>query len=239
MLKSSIEDLQSLFEFEQRPNLRPRYNIAPSQDVVIVRNVSDRRLGSTGSKRVLTKARWGLVPSWADGLSVGYKMINARAETADRLPSYRDAYRKRRCLIPADGFFEWKVPPHQGKQAIKQPFLIRKSDHAPFAFAGLYEHWRHADGGVAIESCTIITTAANQKLREIHHRMPVILDKVDFETWLDPNMDGRPLLKPCPDSLLESIMISDRINKPAHDEPTVIEPIERPIEPAQGNLFGL
>lgn len=232
MLKSSIDELQKLFGIEQRPNLRPRYNIAPSQEVVIIRRPN---AGSAG--RTLAWVRWGLIPSWADDPNVGYKMINARAETLDRLPSYRDAYRKRRCLIPADGFFEWKVDADRDSKAPKQPYLIRRVDQQPFAFAGLYERWQAPNAERVIESCTIVTTKANQKLARIHHRMPVILDDRDCETWLDPAADGRELLRSCPEDWLETLMISDRVNKPAHDDPSVLEQIDRPIEPAQGSLF--
>jgi putative SOS response-associated peptidase YedK len=232
LLKSSINELRSLFEFEQRPNLRPRYNIAPSQEVAIV-----RRPAADSAERELAFVRWGLIPSWAEDPNVGYKMINARAETVDRLPSFRDAYRKRRCLIPADGFFEWQASGTRDKKAPKQPYLIRRRDQKAFAFAGLFERWRAPAAGHAIESCTIVTTAANQKLASIHHRMPVILDQRDYATWLDPKADGLEVLRPCPEDWLETLMISDRVNKPAHDDPGVLEPIDRPIEAVQRSLF--
>ncbi len=231
LLKSPIDELQTLFEFEQRPNLRPRYNIAPSQDVAIVRPRDD------GSGRELTSVRWGLVPAWAEDPNVGYKMMNARGETVDRLPSFRDAYRKRRCLIPADGFYEWKASAEADKKAPKQPYLIRRGDEKPFAFAGLFERWQAKGSGRVIESCTIVTTSANRKLAPIHHRMPVILDKKDFSTWLDPSSDAGLLIGPCPEDLLETLMISDQVNKPAHDDPSLLEPIDTPITPAQGSLF--
>jgi len=234
---SPIEVLQKLFDFRQRPNLRARYNIAPSQDVAIVRRLAERQPGVDKTERELASVRWGLIPSWAEDPKVSYKMINARAETVDRLPSYRDAYKKRRCLIPADGFFEWKASNGKNRKAPKQPYLIRRRDQEPFAFAGLYEHWRAPNSERIIETCTIITTTANQGLAPIHHRMPVILAEKDHESWLDPTVDGRALLGPCPDDWLETVMINDRINKPAHDDPSVLEPIDRPIEPAQGSLF--
>ena len=164
-------------------------------------------------------------------------MINARAETVDRLPSYRTAYGKRRCLIPADGFFEWQANANKSSKAPKQPFLIRRRDREPFAFAGLHERWQTPDADQVIESCTIVTTEANRSLAPIHHRMPVILAEQDYEGWLDPDVDGKPLLKPCPEDWLETVMINDRINKPAHDDPSVLEPIDQPAAPAQGSLF--
>lgn len=237
MLKSPVDALQALFGIDQRPNLRPRYNIAPSQDVMIVRRLAGQQAGADEAGRELASVRWGLIPSWAEDPNVGYKMINARAETVDRLPSYREAYRKRRCLIPTDGFFEWKVNSDKGSKAPKQPYLIRRVDHKPFAFAGLYERWQVPGAERAIESCTIVTTMANQALCSIHHRMPVILAGKDYATWLDSKADGRDLLRSCPEDWLETLMISDRINKPAHDDPAVLEPIDHPIEPAQGSLF--
>lgn len=237
MLKSSIEALHRLFDVEQRPNLRPRYNIAPSQDVAIVRRLAGQQAGANKTACELASVRWGLIPSWAEDPNVGYKMINARAETVDRLPSFRDGYRKRRCLIPADGFFEWKASADKGSRAPKQPYLIRRYDQKPFAFAGLHECWQAPSGERAIESCTIVTTTANRKLASIHHRMPVILCEKDYESWLDPTIEGGALLGPCPEDWLETVMIGDRINKPAHDDPSVLEPIDRPIEPAQGSLF--
>lgn len=231
LLKSPIDELQTLFEFDQRPNLRPRYNIAPSQDVAIVRSRADE------PRLEFASVRWGLIPSWAEDPNVGYKMINARGETVDRLPSYRDAYRKRRCLIPTDGFYEWRVSAKGDKNTPKQPFLIQRRDKRPFAFAGLYERWQGKGGDRVIESCTIVTTQANQKLAPIHHRMPVILAKKDFPAWLDPTIDAGKLIGPCPDDWLETVMISDRVNKPAHDDKHVLEPIDAPIQPAQGSLF--
>ncbi len=231
LLKSPIDELQELFAFEQRLNLPPRFNVAPSQEVVIVR----RSAGSSG--RELTQARWRLVPAWAEDTNIGYKMINARSETVHQLPSYRDAYRKRRCLIPADGFYEWRTCPSQDKRSPKQPFLIRRRDQKPFAFAGLHESWQSKAGGQRIESCTIVTTNANRKLAPIHHRMPVILADQDAAVWLDPKEDPKDLMRPSPEDLLETVMISDRVNKPAEDDPGLMEPIDTPIAPAQGSLF--
>lgn len=237
LLKSPVDELCRLLDIDQRPNLRPRYNIAPSQDVVILRHAAKEETADEACDRELTSARWGLIPRWADDPNVGYKMINARAETVDRLTSYREAYHRRRCLIPADGFFEWQVDPNKDKKAPKQPYLIRRADRKPFAFAGLYEHWRSTGDGTLIQTCTIVTTAANRKLAPIHHRMPVILAKKDHGTWLDPKADGRDLLRSCPDDWLETVMVGDRVNKPAHDDPSVLDPIDHPITSAQGSLF--
>jgi putative SOS response-associated peptidase YedK len=214
MLTSPIEALRQLFLFEERPNLPPRYNVAPTQEVPIVRRRQE------GSGRELIMARWGLVPHWADDLAIGNRLINARAETIDRLPAFHDAYRRRRCLVPADGFFEWRK---DGK--LRQPLLVRRRDRAPFAMAGLFERWRQPDGET-LRSCTIVTCKPNELVAEVHDRMPVILDPDDHAAWLDPEaVDGRTLLQPCPAEWLEALEVSRRLNSPKHDDPACIEPL--------------
>jgi putative SOS response-associated peptidase YedK len=219
MLTSPVEALRQLFLFEQRPNLMPRYNVAPTQDVPIVRLTRD---GPTqgGSGRELITARWGLVPFWADGLSIGNRLINARGESVHSARAFREAYGRRRCLVPADGFFEWQK---QGK--LRQPFLIRRKDQAPFAFAGLWERWRQpgADGAV-VRSCTIITCPANDLVAPLHDRMPVILAPEAYARWLDPNIDARDVLKPCPSAWLEAFAVDPRVNSPNNDDPECIQP---------------
>jgi putative SOS response-associated peptidase YedK len=229
MLKTPIGEIADLFGLDAPAALRPRYNIAPSQDSAIIRQAED-------GGRELALAHFGLIPYWADDPKVGYKMINARGETVDRLPSFREAYQKRRCLIPTDGFFEWKTVDPSGKGP-KQPFAIRRPDDAPFAFAGIHERWRSRDGVRNIESFAIVTTEANRTLAPIHPRMPVVLATDAFDLWLDASSDGRPLFKPCPEDWLEPRMIGSLINRPANDDPRVLEPITRPIAPAQGSLF--
>ena len=229
MLKSPEREILDVFGIPSAPGLRPRYNIAPSQEAAIVKT------GPEG-ERELAMADFGLVPNWADDPKVGYKMINARGETVDRLPSFREAYRKRRCLVPTDGFFEWQMVDPSGKGP-KQPFVIRKRDETPFAFAGIHESWRSKDGARRIESFAIVTTAANRRLAPIHPRMPVVLSPKAWAKWLDPEEDGRPHLKPCPEDWLEPVMIGLAINRPANDDPSVLQPIERPISPRQGCLF--
>jgi len=151
LLPSPVEALRQLFMFEQRPNLMPRYNVAPTQDVPIV------RLTRNGEGRELIMVRWGLVPFWADDLSIGNRMINARCETVHSARAFREAYARRRCLVPAGGFFEWQK---QGK--VRQPFLIRRKDRVPFAFAGLWERWKNRSDGTVVRSCTIITCPTEQ-----------------------------------------------------------------------------
>lgn len=228
MLKSSIDEIASLFDIDQRPNLRPRYNIAPTQETAIIRR--------TPEGKELSMARFGFVPRWADDPKIAYKMINARGETVHRLPSFRDAYQKRRCLIPTDGFFEWQTVDSSPK-APKQPFWIRKPEENLFAFAGIHERWQSKDGTKTIESFAIVTTSANRTLTPIHHRMPVVLADEAFDLWLDLDRDPAPLIKPCPDDWLDPVMIGERINKPVNDDVKVLEPVDAPVTPAQGSLF--
>jgi putative SOS response-associated peptidase YedK len=213
LLTSPVEALRQLLLFEERPNLMPRYNVAPTQDVPIVRLRQD-------GGRELTMVRWGLVPHWAKDLAIGNRMINARAETVERLPAFRDAYRERRCLVPADGFFEWRK---EGR--LRQPLLIRRKDRAPFAFAGLWSRWRQPDGAI-LRSMTIVTCPANELVAPVHDRMPVILDPDDFGAWLDPRtVDGRTLLRPCPAAWLDVTPVNRRVNSPINDDPACITPL--------------
>jgi putative SOS response-associated peptidase YedK len=209
------EDLAEQFALESWCSAEPRYNVAPTQPVLVVR-VSDNDV------RELVKLRWGLVPAWSDGPDNRYSMINARAETVSSKPAYRAAFARRRCLIPADGFYEWQAGEHG-----KTPFLIRRQDRQPFAMAGLWEHWQGQTGEV-IESCTIIVTDANALLEPIHDRMPVILDADHYAQWLDPgNQDKQPLealLKPNDPSAWTAYPVSREVNKPSNDGPQLIEP---------------
>ena len=173
--------------------------------------------------------RWGLIPSWTKEPVSGPPMINARAETLAEKPTFRTAYRYRRCLIPADGFYEWQQPPGVGR-AKKQPYYIHRLDHAPFAFAGLWEAWTDkadADGpSLGIESCTIVTTAANQTLRELHDRMPVILANGDYAAWMDSKMQDsaalQHLLAPCGEHELVAEPVGTHVNRVANDDPRCI-----------------
>jgi putative SOS response-associated peptidase YedK len=219
LLTTPVDALSRLFRISERPNLGPRYNIAPTQDVPIV------RVSREGDRRELIMVRWGLVPYWADDVKIGNRLINARAETIERTPAFREAYRRRRCLVPADGFFEWRK---QGRQ--RQPLLVRRRDRAPFAFAGLSERWKQPDGGM-LRSCTIVTCPPNALVAAVHDRMPVILAEADHDAWLRPETDGRPLLRPCPADWLEAIAVSSRVNSPANDDPECIAPLIDTAEP--------
>ena len=216
-LTTPVEAVGRLFEVAERPNLPPRYNIAPSQEAPGVH--SDAAGG-----RVLAPMRWGLIPSWAKEAKIGYRMINARAETVAEKPAYRSAFRHRRCLVPADGFYEWRK-----LGTSKQPYRITRADGAPFAFAGLWERWRAPDGAL-IDSFTIITTVANDLLRPIHDRMPVILDPADHGPWLDtdgvaPAAAARRLVA-CADAELAAVAVSTRVNSPKNDDPACIAPLD-------------
>lgn len=169
---------------------------------------------------------WGLIPSWAKDSKIGSKLINARAETVAEKPSFRSAFRKRRCLILADGFYEWQQ--QEGKKQ-KQPFYFQLNDGCPFAFAGLWEHWKDSNGE-EIDSCTILTTEANELMHPIHHRMPVILDHKNYELWLNPEVKQpellQPLLCPYPTQEMQAYPVSKLVNKPSQDSADCIERVE-------------
>ena len=212
-LSAPAGDLAQLFGVsEEDLPLQPRYNVAPTQEVAAV-------LADGGGRR-LEMLRWGLIPSWAKDPGIGARMINARAETVPEKPSFRKAFKERRCLIPADGFYEW-----QKTNGGKQPFYIRMQDGSPFAFAGLWETWNGDEG--ELRTCTIITTAPNELTGEIHNRMPVILDPEDHDLWLDPDFDQKDplaeLLRPYPADLMEAYPVSRLVNSPRNDDERCIE----------------
>lgn len=214
-LTASSELVQAAFNLTSVPaQMIPRYNIAPSQPVAVVTNEDPY---------ALTFHRWGLVPSWAKDVSVGYKMINARSETVHEKPSFKAALKRRRCLIPADGFFEWKV---DGKG--KTPHYIHLRDKSVFAFAGLWEIWRSSDGD-ELRTCTILTTEANAFMKSLHERMPVILRPDDYATWLQPGEvlieELKPLMRQYDPALMAEYEVSPLVNKPGNDMPDVIEPV--------------
>jgi putative SOS response-associated peptidase YedK len=229
-LTSPLEGVRQLFDFIERPNLIPRANIAPTHQVPVV------RLGGDG-KRHLDPLRWGLVPSWAKEASIGARLINARGETVASKPSFRRAFVERRCLVPADGFYEWKT-----EEGAKQPYRITLADGGPFAFAGLWERWRDPEAGDDLETFTIITTEATPDLAAIHSRMPVILDPGDFAPWLDPATAPealQALLKPYEEAPMVAYRVSRAVNKVANQDLTLIEPLvdNEPEAPAQGSLL--
>lgn len=196
-------------------DLVPRYNIAPSQDVLVVAN---------RAQRLLRPARWGLVPRWARDPSIGHRMINARAETLAQRPAFRELLERRRCVIPADGFYEWR----RLDRRTRQPFYLRGRDGAPLALAGLWDVWRAADGA-RLASCTIITVPANGTVAPIHDRMPAILPPAGLDAWLDPAPAPAaaltPWLRPSSDDDLDAYPVSARVNTPAHDDAGCIAPL--------------
>jgi len=199
------------------PPLSPRYNIAPSQPVAVVRTAS------AGNRRELALLRWGLIPSWSKDPAIGNRLINARAETVREKPSFRNAFRRHRCLIPANGFYEW-----QRQERGKQPYFVRMNDGRLFAFAGLWDRWESPDKGV-IETCTILTTASNAVLSSIHDRMPVILPPGEYDRWLDPALldtdSLATLLVPFPTENMLAFPVSPRVNTPTVDDKECMAPL--------------
>jgi len=220
LLKAPSDALRRAFGFVEQPNLMPRYNIAPTQDVAVIRERREPK-----GERTLQLLRWGLIPSWAQDMKGGAKLINARAEGIAERPSFREAFQKRRCLVPADGFYEWRT---EGK--LKQPYLIQRRDRAPFAFAGLWERWvpkTEPPEPAYIDSFTIVTTEANALLRPLHARMPVILAPEDYARWFDraaSEAELKALLKPAPEDLLAYVPVSPRVNAAQPDDAGLIEP---------------
>lgn len=211
------EAIAELFDLSETPELAPRYNIAPTQPVAAVRYNRDT------NKRELTHFYWGLIPSWSKDPTIGSRMINARSETASEKPSFRNAFKYRRCLVPTDGFYEWwKV------DGGKQPVRIQMKDERPFAMAGLWEHWQSPDGS-EIESCTLLTTGPNDLLKPIHNRMPVILAPKDFDLWLDPGAqhpgEVQPLLRPFLSEKMTFYPVSTHVNNPRNEDPACITPL--------------
>jgi putative SOS response-associated peptidase YedK len=199
------------------PELRlvaPRFNIAPGQPIAALRR--------DAQGAALTHLRWGLVPSWAKDPAIGNRLINARAETVAEKPSFRAAFRRRRCLVPADGYYEWRVTPGGN-----QPCYIRAVARTAFTFAALWEHWQGADGS-ELESAALITCAANARLAAVHDRMPVVIAAGDRAAWLDADLgvaELAPLLRPAPEDAFDFTPVSRHVNSPLHDDPRCIEPV--------------
>lgn len=209
----------------------PRYNIAPTQPVLGVRERPD-------GKRELVLLHWGLIPHWAKDPAMGQRMINARAETVAEKPSFRNAMKRRRCLVPADGFYEWQ---RQGKGP-KQPYDIARADGAPFAFAGLWEHWQ-GPNGEEIESCAIVTTEANAQMRPLHHRMPVILAPEDYPAWLERRNERAqallPLLAPRDWPEMRAVPVTPYVNNVRNEGPQCIAPAEPAPEARTADVRGV
>jgi len=198
-------------------NCPPRWNAAPCQELLVI-----RRNHPTGELS-LDPLRWGLIPYWCQDPTGGRKPINAKSETVDRLPTFRDAYRKRRCIVPVDGFFEWKAI--KGQKA-KQPYAIAMKTGGPFGIAGIWENWKEPRSGEWIRTFAVITTDANRLVAEIHDRMPLILAPKDYVRWLGEEPDPRDLMKPFPSEPMRMWPISTRVNKPENDDSSIVDPIE-------------
>ena len=208
------EELTDLFDLLDAPRYPPRYNIAPTQPVPAVRPDDQGR-------RFMVEMRWGLIPSWSKDPRIGARLINARIESVAEKPAYRAAFRRRRCLLPARGFYEW-----QRRGSRKQPYYVHLRGGELFAFAGLFEHWRSPEGD-SIDTCTILTTEACEPIRDIHPRMPVVLSPEVYALWLDPTLQApdrlRGLLELLPPEVWEVYPVSTHVNSPAHDDPTCIQ----------------
>jgi putative SOS response-associated peptidase YedK len=209
------EILAETFDVDNDVEWSPRYNVAPGQNVPVIRQDAARPL------RSISLARWGLIPFWAKDAKAGYKMINARAETVADTPAFRDPFRSRRCLIPADAFYEWSKV---GKQ--KSPFCFSMADDSIFAFAGIWDRWRNPDTEW-VETCSIITTSANTLLSGIHDRMPVVLKPESYDLWLDPGFKRADalhnLLNPFPTDAMRYHRVSTRVNSVKNDDPACVE----------------
>ncbi|MCW8827290.1 MAG: SOS response-associated peptidase [Gammaproteobacteria bacterium] len=215
---SDVDVLITQFGLAQPPHdLSPRYNIAPTQNIAIVREIA-------GLGRHLDYVHWGLIPSWSKDSKISSHLINARAETLAEKPAFRSAYRHKRCLIPTDGFYEWAVSDRG-----KQPWWIAMADQSPFAFAGLWEHWESPEDGRLVESCTIITTESNRQIKPLHERMPLIISPDHYAVWLDPAIDQPQQLN----SMLAPYIgelhlhpVSRDVNSPLKDNHHLIEAVE-------------
>jgi len=212
---SELKDAFGDFIFPNQ--FAPRFNISPSQPVLAIPN---------DAKNKADFFSWGLIPSWSKDPTIANRLINARGETIAEKPSFRGSFKYKRCLIPVDGFYEWKA---QGGEKTKVPYFIHMKDRAPFAFAGLWDEWHSPDGGT-LRTCTIITTEPNELMATLHNRMPVILNQKDYAQWLDaaPQPPERllPLIKPFPSDKMSAYAVSNLVNKPGNDRPECVVPLQ-------------
>lgn len=221
VLDNTPEQLMKVYRLSSLPDISPRYNVAPSQQVAVVRQ-------QNGGDRELVLMQWGLIPSWAKDSAIGYKMINARSETVNEKPSFKQAFRSRRCIIPASGFYEWEKVEKE-----KVPHYIHLHDGEVLSLAGLWERWKSPEGK-ELETCTILTTAANSLVRHLHDRMPVILHNEEFDLWLNREIDDvnrlTELFHPYPSDRLEEYVVSKDVNSPGNDSPDYILPKKQGIQ---------
>jgi len=221
LLYSSPEALERSFGLEltdKRPNLQPRYNIAPTQEVAVI--------GVKAGRRGLAMMHWGLIPSWAKDRSLAAKMINARGESVHEKPAFRAAFKARRCLIPADGFYEWRKV-----EGGKQPYVLEPAAGGPMALGGLFERWRDTENG-DLWSCTIVTTDASADIAHLHHRMPLVLTPDHWEAWLTAEADAaKRLIGPAPEGTLRFRPVDKRVNNVKNDDPELIASWPQPGAP--------
>ncbi|MFB6262035.1 MAG: SOS response-associated peptidase [Bradymonadaceae bacterium] len=218
-LNTTGEAIAAQFDVDSVLDPRPRYNIAPTDEASVVREPD-------AGDRELSELRWGLVPFWADDPSIGNKMINARAETAPDKPAFRDAFRKRRCIVPASGFYEW-AETDDGKQ----PYWVHPSEDELWGFAGLWERWSDEQTGEILETFAILTGEPNDAVAQLHDRMPVILQRESYDVWLrpgdtDPDSVWELAQRTYPSSKVAAHPVSTRVNNPRFDEPSAIEPLD-------------
>src|SRR5262245_39790395 len=230
LIISSPEAIKKLFGYPEQPNFPPRYNVAPTQPIPIVRLAE--------GKHEFALARWGLIPAWVKDPRGFSLLINARSDSVLDKPAFRNAMRRRRCLVPADGFYEWQeggAGAKAGRATGRRPYVVRPKDRQPVAFAGLWESWM-GPNGEELETAAIVTCDANQALHHIHHRMPVVIPPEAFELWLDcRNVDSliaAATLVPAPDTLFEAYEISDAVNRVVNDGPELLEPWQESAAPA-------
>jgi putative SOS response-associated peptidase YedK len=215
-ITSAPEAIRRLFQIPgPTSNFAPHYNAAPGQELPVI------RLHPETGERVIGTLRWGLIPYWSKDPKIAWKTINARGETVKTAPSFRAAYKSRRCLVPADAFYEWRK---NGKA--KQPYAIAMRDRQPFALAGLWENWKEPETQEWIRTFTILTTPPNEIVAPLHDRMPLILTPQNYDRWLDTKDDPAPLIRPYPFDDLVTWQVSTRVNKPENDDPGILDRIE-------------
>ena len=216
-ITTAPEAIRALFRYREHPNFPPRHNVAPTQPIGIVR--------MTDGYREYALVRWGLIPSWVKDPRAFSLVINARGESVNEKPAFKNAMKYRRCLVPADGFFEWK---REGEK--KRPWFVRHRGGGPIAFAGLWENWI-GPNGEEVETAAIVTTTASRSISHIHDRMPVILPPEAFDFWLDPKVDAltaAAAIAPAPDAEIEAYEVSSAVNRTANDTPALVEPLTEP-----------
>jgi len=247
-LTTSPEDLREVFGLSETPSLAPHYNVPPSQPVAVVRVLRQDR--APERRRTMETLRWGLIPAWAKDRKIGNRLALARVETASVTPAFRDALRRRRCLVVVDGFFEWKrsagvqvarrhsLPPSRSERGKSQPFFFRREDGAPFGLAGVWERWVSGDGEV-VESCAVITQPARPPVDAVHDRMPLVVEPEAWDRWLEPALTDtaaiEPMLAPWAPALV-AYPVGARVNDPRNDDAECLKP-HAPEEPAQRSLF--